>query len=365
VAKMGHSPSIMDYSRFNYTAQPEDGIALEDLIPRIGPWDKYTTRWGYTPIPGAKTPDEEWATLDKWSREQDATPWLRFNMSDSRGADPGDHNEAVGDADAVKATGWGVKSIKQIVPLLVPATVRDGQDYDDLSEMYGRLIGQWATEMTHVADVVGGTQSQEKYAGQGGPRYVPNAKAKQKEAVKFLNDNAFATPTFFLDADILRRIEVEGALRRINASQGRILNSLLNDRRLERLIEFDAIGSAGEQYSLAEMAADVRGGIWSELSARSVRIDPYRRELQRTYVAALDAKINPKPVTLPAGLPPAFAAQFAGARATSDIRAIFRAELRSVDQAVAGALGRATDRTTRAHLEDVRAQISKVLDPKE
>jgi hypothetical protein len=363
VARMGHSPSIMDYSRFNYTAQPEDGIPLDDLIPRIGPWDKYITRWGYTPIPSAKTPDEEWATLDKWSREQDATPWYRFNMSDSRGADPGDHSEAVGDADAVKATGWGIKSIKQIVPLLVPATVQDGKDYEDLSQMYGRLIGQWATELSHVADVVGGTQAQEKYAGQSGPRYVPNSRQHQKDAVKFLNDNAFATPTYFLLDDILRKIEVEGAIRRINGAQGRVLSQLMNDRRLERLIEFDAMAKPGEAYTLAEMAADVRNGIWSELSSGNVRIDAYRRELQRTYLTAVESKINPRPVVMPAGLPAQFAAQFAGARATSDIKSIFRAELRALDGQLAAAAGRATDRTTRAHLDDARAQIKKILDP--
>ena len=172
VNRMGHSPSIMDYSRFNYTAQPSDNIPLEDLIPRIGPWDKYTTHWGYAPIPGATTPDAEWATLDSWSRQQDATPWFRFNMSDSRGADPGDHTEAVGDGDAVKATGWGMQSIKQIVPLLVPAAVHNGESYDDLEELYGRLIGQWTNELSHVANVVGGAKAQEKYAGQTGPRYV-------------------------------------------------------------------------------------------------------------------------------------------------------------------------------------------------
>jgi hypothetical protein len=106
VKRMGHSPSIMDYSRFNYTAQPGDSIDLVDLIPRVGPWDKYITRWGYTPIASARTPDEEWPTLNRWSREQESIPWYRFNMSDSRGADPGDHSEAVGDADPVTATGW-------------------------------------------------------------------------------------------------------------------------------------------------------------------------------------------------------------------------------------------------------------------
>jgi hypothetical protein len=366
VKRMGHSPSIMDYSRFNYTAQPEDNIDLNDLIPRIGPWDKYITRWGYTPIPGAKTPDEEWPTLDKWSREQDATPWFRFNMSDSRGADPGDHNEAVGDADPVKATGWGMKSIKQIVPLLIPATVRSGQDYDDLNLLYGRLINQWGQELRHVTIIPGGALSQEKYAGQDGIRYTPYSKARQQEAVRFLNANAFATPTFFLNGDILRRIEVEGAIRRINQQQSSVLGQLWNDRRLERIIEFDAVDGNGNgaSYSLADYLGDIRGGIWSELAAPNVKIDAVRRELQRSYVTQAAAKINPPPVTLPAGIPAQFAQQLGPARATSDIRSMFRAELRSIDAAARSALGRTTDRTTRAHLEDVRDQIDRILNPK-
>jgi hypothetical protein len=365
VATMGHAPSIMDYSRFNYTAQPEDNIPLEDLIPRIGPWDKYITRWGYSPIPSARTPDDEWATLDRWSREQDGVPWFRFDVQDSRGADQSSHSEAVGDADPVKATGWGMRSIKQIVPLLIPATVRNGEDFEDLNELYGRLIGQWGTELRHVTWVVGGTEAQEKYAGQDGVRYIPLSKARQKDAVRFLQENAFATPSYFLVPDILRRIEVEGAIRRINQQQSGILGGLLNDRRMERLIEFEALATnKAEAYSLAEFVADVRAGIFSELRNANPASDATRRELQRSFITLAGAKINPTPTILPAGIPAAFAAAFAGARATSDIRAVFRSELRSLDRDLGSALGRARDATTRAHIEDARAAIAKILDPK-
>ncbi|MBK8250047.1 MAG: zinc-dependent metalloprotease [Gemmatimonadetes bacterium] len=364
VAKMGHAPSIMDYSRFNYTAQPEDNIALEDLIPRIGPWDKYITRWGYTPIPSARTTDDEWATLDRWSKEQDATPWLRFDVQDSRGADQSSHSEAVGDADPVKATGWGIKSIKQIVPLIVPATSQPGTDFDDMTLVYDRVIGQWGTELRHVTWVVGGTDAQEKYVGQDGPRYVPLSRARQKEAVKFLNDNAFATPTYFLVPEILRRIEVEGALRRINQQQAGILGGLLNDRRMERLVEFEALASnKADAYSLAEFVSDVRTGIFAELRASNPASDTYRRELQRSFITLAAAKVNPPPVNLPAGLPPGFAQQVGPARATSDVRAVFRAELAALDRDLASAAGRARDATTRAHIADARALIKRVLDP--
>ena len=361
IARMGSAPSIMDYSRFNYVAQPEDSIPLANLIPRIGPWDIYTTKWGYTPIPGASSSDAEWTTLNRWSRQQDSVPWYRFNLSDSRGSDPGDQSEAVGDADPVKATGWGIRSIKQIVPLVVPATVHEGRDYDDLSMIYGRLVGQWATELRHVAIIVGGANAQEKYAGQSGPRYMPWPRARQKEAVRFLNENAFATPGFLVTTDILRLIEVEGALRRVNQAQSGVLNALLGDRRLERVVEFEAL-SPNDAYSLTELLGDVRSGIWRELTAGAVVIDPFRRELQRSYLTLVGNKINPPPFTPPAGVPPEFLLQLGPARATSDIRAAFRAELRTLDAELARAVPRSGG-ITRAHLQDARDQIQRILKP--
>jgi hypothetical protein len=366
--KMGHTPSIMDYSRNNYLVQPEDKVDLADLSPRIGPYDKYIIRWGYSPIPTAKTPDAEWATLDKWSREQDTTPWYRFNMSDARGADPGDLSEAVGDADPVKATGWGLMSIQKIMPLLVPTFVRPGEDYDELTDAYGRMFSQWGNEMRHVANVVGGTESQEKYGGQAGPRYRPISRDRQKQAVAFLNQNAFTTPTYFIRDDILRYIEVEGVLRRINGAQANVLNALLNDRRLERVIEYSALASSADAaYSLGDLVTDVRSGIFSELSAPSVKVDAFRREMQRAYLTTAGSKINPEPEAAPAGGGGGRgggAGPTGPARATSDVQAIFRSDLKTLDSELASAIGKASDRDTRAHLEDARERIKRILDPK-
>src|SRR5207237_4775855 len=115
VHTMGHTPTLMDYSRFNYVAQPEDGIDVADLVPRIGPYDEYAVMWGYKPVPAAKTPDEERQTLDGWARRQDETPWLRFSTRKAMGSDPGEQTEAVGDADAVAATTLGVKNLDRVM----------------------------------------------------------------------------------------------------------------------------------------------------------------------------------------------------------------------------------------------------------
>ncbi|HZS45356.1 MAG TPA: zinc-dependent metalloprotease [Blastocatellia bacterium] len=347
VAKNGHTPSIMDYSRFNYVAQPEDNIPVKDLIPKIGPYDIWATKWGYAPIPGAKTPDDEKKTLDSWAREQDKTPWLRFSTADNAGSDPGDETEAVGDADAVKATELGLKNLLRVSDYLLPATTHEGESYDELKEMYNRMMGQWATELTHVTQVVGGFDSQEKHGGQAGVRFELVPKERQAEAVKFLNDNAFTTPKWAINTEILRRIEPVGTLDRIATDQQRILNSLMNNNRLKRLIEQAAIDGP-KAYQPTQFFADVRNGIWKELISGPVVIDPYRRNLQRNYVELLGDKLNGS-----------------GNQAVDDdARALIRGELEAISQMITAALPRATDKTTHLHLDDMKDQIAKELDPK-
>ena len=267
VHKMGHTPSIMDYSRFNYVAQPEDGIAAEDLIPRIGPYDTWATMWGYTPIPSAKTPDAEKSTLGKWAKEQDDKPWLRFSTANSNGSDPGEETEAVGDADTVKATTLGVKNLQRVTKMLMSATAyKEGETYEQLAELYGRVLSQWSTEMTHVAGIVGGFNSQEKVVGQEGRIFNLIPKEKQREAVKYLTENAFTTPAWMIDEEILRRIEPVGVIDRIHTAQTRVLTQLLNSARFARLLEQETL-DGNLAYSPVEFLASVRKGIWRELDS--------------------------------------------------------------------------------------------------
>ena len=363
VAKMGHSPSIMDYARFNYVAQPEDRIALNDLIPRVGTYDRFATMWGYSPIPGANSPEAERTTLDQWARQQDTVPWFRFSTSGAKNSDSGDETEAVGDADAVKSTIAGLKNIKRIVPMLMPATTKPTEDNSDLTEMYGRLISQWSREMGHVANVVGGTTSQEKYGSQPGARFTPLSRERQREAVAFLNENVFKTPQFFLEPSILHRIEPDGAMARLRSAQNGVLNSLLNNARMTRLVEFGAISNVkGSSYTLANMLGDLRRGIWTEVTAPSVHIDAFRRNLQYAYLAQLASKINPPPAVAGASpVPAAFA--FFQAPPPDEARALMRTELIDLDSQLRAALPRATDAETRAHITEARHRIEITLHP--
>ena len=361
VHEMGHTTSIKGYSRFNYVAQPEDGIAVEDLVPRIGPYDIWATKWGYAPIPSATTADEEKPTLNKWAKEQDDKPWLRFSTANAMNSDPGDETEAVGDADAVKATALGVKNLQRVTKMLMTATAwKEGETYDDLSEMYGRVISQWQTEMNHVTQIVGGFNSQEKAIGQEGRIFSLVEKERQAEAVKFLVDNAFTPPMWMVDEEILRRIEPVGVLDRIRNAQQAVLTSLMNSQRFGRLIEQETL-DGGRAYSPVEFLTTVRKGVWKELDNPQVKIDAYRRGLQRSYLTLINTKINPT-AEAPAAVPGGRGGR--GGGTPGDEKPMYRAELHTLKSAITAALAKATDPETKAHLEASRDEIDKILDPK-
>jgi hypothetical protein len=335
----------MDYSRFNYVAQPEDGIAPADLIPKIGAYDKWATMWGYKPIPGARTPDDERATLDQWARLQDAQPQLRFTTAQAGNTDPFNQTEAVGDADAIEATRLGLKNLERVAGMLLTATTtQPGEPYRELTEVYGRLVAQWTLEMNHVVPLIGGFLSQQRHIGQQGVRFTPVPRVRQAEATQFLLAHAFAAPTFLVQPDLLRRMEPAGLLNRLRTAQASVMNGLLQTDRLTRLAEQAAIDGPAA-YSPVQFLRDVRTGIWSELASPAGGIGAYRRNTQRIYLDAIDSRLN-------------------GAEPDAEVRALLRGELRALRGQILAALPRVTDRATRLHLEDARDQVDEILDPR-
>ncbi|HXC26296.1 MAG TPA: zinc-dependent metalloprotease, partial [Gemmatimonadaceae bacterium] len=367
VHRMGHTPSLMDYSRFNYVAQPEDSIALADLIPRIGPYDLFSIHWGYTPIPTVATTDAERPTLDLWAREQDTVPWYRFSEDNAGGY--GTLSEAVGDANPVQSTGYGIKNIRRVLGFLQHEALQPGEDNSDLHELYQRTLSQWQREMLHVVTVVGGSSVQYKSGSQQGPVYAPLPAAQQRAAVQFLDSAAFHTPTYFVDAPLTRRFEPSGTVARIVTTESRILSSLLSTPRLHRVEEYDVMAQDKRNgrdagYPLATMLQDVRYGVWTELSRPQVRIDAYRQGLQQAYLDQLNTKLNP-PKSSSGG-----SAQRARGNDASDEsglsaeeRALLRGELLALRADLTKAVPRAADRTTRLHLQTVSSEIGTILTP--
>ena len=360
VAKMGHSPSIMDYSRFNYVAQPEDSIPLETLIPRVGPYDKFAIMWGYKPIPGATSPDAERPTLDQWARMQDTIPWYRFSANNEFGA-YGTQSEAVGDADPVKSTALGFKNIQRVIGYVPTAALAPGEDNSDLAELYNRTVSQWATEANHVATMVGGGTVQYKSGSQPGAVYRAMPRARQAEAVRFLNEQVFRTPSYLIRPDIASRIEAGGMITRINTAQARVLTTLLDDGRMNRLLEQEAVNRAGA-YPLAAMLDDVRRGIWAELYTASPSADAYRRELQSDFLDQIDRKLNPPPAPTTAQVV-LFPGQPRPQPLSDDAKSHLRGELTTLRADIQRAIPRTADRPTRLHLQGAIHRIDDILDP--
>ena len=348
--KYGTAPSIMDYARFNYVAQPGDkGVAL---MPNIGVYDKYAIKWGYKPILDKKGKEEK-SILDSWILEHAGDPMYRFGSQQREVVDPSSQTEDLGD-DAVKASTYGIANLKRIVPNLIEWTKEDGKDYEDLGTLYGQVLSQYNRYMGHVSNNIGGVYEYNKTYDQEGAVYIPVAEKRQKESMKFLQDELFTTPEWMIDNSILNKIEHDGNVERIRSTQVRTLNNVLDFGRMGRMIENEAL-NGNTAYSLSEMMDDLRKGIFSELD-RGSKIDTYRRNLQRAYVDRLEylmtkeqeGRYNATDVEV----------------SQSDIRAIARAELNTLKRSINSALGRTSDTMSRYHLQDLKERIDLILDPR-
>ncbi len=354
--RMGLSPSIMDYARLNYIAQPGDGPVR--YIRTVGPYDRYAISWGYRLIPSAATPEAEAPTLDAWIERHAGDPVYRFGAQQfGDPVDPSAQTEDLGD-DPVRASTYAMDNLRRVVPRLVSITRRNGEDWSDLAEVYHELLLQWRTYVGHVVANVGGVYQTIRTGDEAGPVFTPVAAERQRAAVGFLQREVFTTPTWLLDASILRRIEGSGAIERMRRLQTTELDELLDPARMQRMIEVHATDSSGT-YSLLDMLEDVRGSIWSELRSGGA-ISVYRRELQRAWVDRMAWLMTGEPVD---GFPGSLHWTTPVVLSQSDVRAFARGELMREQAEVHTALARIRDRATRDHLQEVLARIERILNP--
>lgn len=357
--KYGTAPSIMDYARFNYVAQPGDeGVAL---MPNIGPYDKYAISWGYRPILNAKTANDEKKTLDKWILEKAGDPMYRFGGQQVGDiVDPSSQTEDLGD-DAMKASAYGIANLKRIVPNLIKWTAKDGKNYDDLNEMYGQVLGQYNRYMGHVSSNIGGVYENFKTYDQEGAVYTHVAKADQKRALKFINEELFQTQEWLLDQNIFSKTQYSGTTDRIRGLQVRTLNKILSLGILARLMENETLNGS-DSYSILEMMKDLRTGVWTELRSGKT-IDAYRRNLQRAHIDRLAYLMTAKSQRRS----PDFGGIFKNTphnTSQSDLRAVVRAELNTLKRQIRSAIGRTSNTMSKIHLRDAVERIDAILDPK-
>ena len=354
-SRMGVAPTIMDYARQNYIAQPEDGLEPKDFLRRIGVYDHHAVNWGYRVLPDADTPEDEIPTLNQWIVDRAHDRMYKFLPGGLGVSDPRAQTEDMGD-DLVRANTYGMDNLRRIVPNLVAWTTKPGEDYSDLAEIYGEAVSQWSRYVRHIVTLVGGVHADLKTADQDGPVFDGLPRAEQKRAMEWLAREAFTAPTWLNDPAIMERIGPSGAsVANISRLQGSVLNQLLSTSRMSALAELE-VTQPDDAYPLVEFLDDVRAAVWQD-PARVTEIGPYRRALQRAYLERMKSLMTEEPPTFPFG-------PVTQDVSTSDIRPLVREQLRALRDAVSSRVDRGVaDRVTGAHMEDIVARINAILEP--
>lgn len=353
VEKHGHTASIMDYARFNYVAQPEDSVSEIGLLPRISDYDYWAIEWGYKMFPG-KTEEEEKKILNDLVKSKASNPRLRFIHYN--GTDPRAQAEDLGD-NAMKASGYGIKNLKRIIPLLPDWINVKGENFDDLDKVYDEAMLQFTRYMAHVLMNIGGIYDDKKTTDQPGAVYTVVPRLVQKDAMTFLQRNLFETPTWLMNKKVLD-LTASPQSDPVSTLQDNFLGSMLATSRMQRIISSSNRDRGA--YSIDEYLDDLKNGLWSELKTKRP-IDNYRRNLQKGFVDRLCNMINP-----PASSPSFFGGItiFIGPvldPRKSDIFSVAKATLRSLKDEIEKNMNGFTDKMSLYHLQDCEERIQKAL----
>ncbi len=337
VEKNGHTVSIMDYARFNYVAQPEDGITKAGLYPRINDYDKWAIEFGYKPT-YLKTPKEDQLYWNKVIIERlAANPRLWFG-GEGNDNDPRAQREDLGD-DAVLASSYGIKNLQRIIGLLPEWNAEEANQYTNARRMYEALVGQYNRYMGHVSANIGGRFVTYKSIEQEGPVYEAVPKDRQKKALNFLNDNLFKKPSWLVDVPYIYTFS-DNPDSYLYTLVNNVISStnLLNTGKLNRLGSFAQHDASN--YKPEEYLSDLTGMIFEELG-KGKAVDSYRRYLQRRYVTAALETVT------------------GAASATTDARALVTAQLMDIQKRAAKA--KSSDAVTKAHWQGIASQIENGL----
>lgn len=285
----GHTVSIMDYARFNYVAQPEDNISPKGIYPRIGSYDKWAVQWGYGYYPNAKDEFEEEKILAKLTTDSlAANPKLWFG-GEGKDEDPRSQREDIGD-DAVKASDYGIKNLKRVVPNLIEWTYQPNDAYDNLSDMHKAVVSQYSIYLYHVLKYIGNNYVTKRTVDEKGVVYQQIPKAKVKAAIDYVGRQLFVAPLWMYPQEIDQLISLKTA-DQISDQQNQVLNMLLSPGMLYNIslksIQFE------NAYTVPEFLNDLQQTVWVKFTGDEKQ-DFYRRSLQRGYIEKLGMLLLPK-----------------------------------------------------------------------
>ena len=350
----GHTPSIMDYARFNYVAQPEDSISEKGIFPRIGIYDKWAIEWGYRYMPQFKTMDDEAPFLNKWIIEKLNEDKQYTFGTETDPDDPRNQSEALGD-NAMLASSYGIKNLQCIVPQILNWTYEPNKGYGNAKRIYNNVLNQYLIYGGHVVKNIGGiynTPISVEETNKKAREFVPES--IQKEAMQFLDKQFFTTPSWLIDRQLIEKAAVN-PVKDISSIQGLILAKLINTKTFGKMLEDEAYNGTNA-YTVSDMLADLEKSIWSELD-NGKQIDIYRRQLQKNYVVDLLDIANPREQDTLSKL---LSGNRAGNQAISDAPAIARAHLLALDQRMKRAASSSSG-IRHSHLLELTARIDKSL----
>ena len=355
----GHTPSIMDYARFNYVAQPEDKVGDIGMFPRIGDYDKWAIEWGYRWLPQFKTAAAETPYLNKLVSDSLAkNPRLIFG-TESDPNDPRNQNEDLGD-NSMTASAYGIKNLKRIMPNILEWTKVPDEGYENAAKIYGQVVGQFSRYMGHVTKNIAGIYTTPSMVEQAKPVVVFVPKAKQKEAVNFLQTQLFTTPTWLLDKKLYSFIGT-GDMKTIASIQNAQLSRIISNSTISKLLDFEAYSPA-QAYTATELFNDLKKGIWSELKTGK-SIDIYRRNLQKMYAEKMIALLQPSDRGAAASMAAAFRGSAGPDVKSMDNLSIVKGHVRGLLADIRSAIPRTRDAASKLHLQDVADRLKEALEP--
>lgn len=341
----GHTSSIMDYARFDYVAQPEDHIPESNLFPRIGEYDRWAIQWGYMSN-SSRNPQDDKVWMRKLvtdSLSGNTRLWFGADNRETGRTDPRCQSEDLGD-DAVKASSYGIKNLQRILPNLPAWTHEEGGTYEEMNELYASLKDQYVRYMQHVMMNIGGVYTTPRAEDEQRPVYDPTPRVKQQEAVAFYHRELFTTPTWLLDEKITRYVSEPAQLNFVEDLQVKVLNKLLDVAKINQLVA-NQRRFPQNSWPVEDYLSSIHKGIWIELKSAKP-IDPYRRNLQKSYIASLQNILLST-----------------NANSTeTDAFSVIRADILQLQTEINAALPGVTDRMTRYHLQDLQTRIKKTLE---
>lgn len=350
--KNGHTPSIMDYARFNYVAQPEDNISEKGIFPRIGDYDDWSVEWGYkwTGLPLK----EETDMLAKLTTEKQSDKRLWFGTEMSAN-DPRLQSEDLGD-NSMRASSYGIKNLKRVLAGLPEWTATPNEGFQNLNTMYSQVVGQFSRYVGHVTKNVAGIYETPKNIDQEGPVYEVVPREIQMEAMDWLNTNVFTAPTWLINPEISSRIGTD-EIALMARTQDQVLAQLLSSRTFDKLVAAEAKHGDTTYTSLA-FANALFDNVWTELRTGN-EIDVYRRNLQKNFISRVNDILNP-----PAAAATATSTQVrmggmsnAGFSDKSDGYSIVKAKVHDLRKDISRAIPRQKNTISKYHLQDMLERI--------